>query len=175
MSLPRCGAVPSAGSTWGAVWDKGMGAFCLTPDRGEHLPPTRRWGMVPALLLLLLPAGVHGQPPRLSDYAGTVRDLRFAADGKSLAAVSWDDAPRQGPVEVRRWDTATERELSSARITPTLPTAAALAPDGRTLATGGQDVLLWDVRAGKGRAALTGAKHPVRAWDLTVTAGAPGR
>jgi WD40 repeat protein len=60
--------------------------------------------------------------------------------GKTLiSAASTDDGP------IRLWDIATRKNTAVAKTTPL--NCAALSADGKTLATGGCGVKLWDVRA----------------------------
>src|ERR1700678_900209 len=84
----------------------------------------------------------------------SVRSMVFAADGKTLLSNGRDAAKDDGSVIA--WDTTTGIEL---RRFP--GSWSALAPDGKTLLTGGKEKLIhvWDVSTGQ----------EIREWE------APGR
>lgn len=89
----------------------------------------------------------------LDDHPGPVTALRFTPDGRSLIAVG--GRPGQfGSVIV--WDLATKSKRHDLRAHTDAVLTAALAPDGRTLATGSYDRLirLWDVIEGTPRSEL---------------------
>ena len=84
----------------------------------------------------------------LPGHPGTVSAVRFTPDGKSLVAVGGRPG-RFGSVVV--WDVASKTITHDLRGHADSVLNAALAPDGRTLATAGYDRLikLWDVVEGK--------------------------
>jgi WD40 repeat protein/serine/threonine protein kinase len=82
------------------------------------------------------------QPKRLANWGplqGYALAVPFAADGKELALVS--------SYEVRLWDLTGAVPRERAVLADVAGLGAALAPDGRLLATGGKnhDVVLWDL------------------------------
>jgi WD40 repeat protein len=93
---------------------------------------------------------------RLVGPTGAVLSVAFSSDGRSALAVSADRT-------VWRWDLKTGQDIQLADLPEPVtftPAAAALAPEGNTLAYCGNDgrVILWDVKRGKelGRVQLTG-------------------
>ncbi|VTR94619.1 (myosin heavy-chain) kinase : Uncultured bacterium genome assembly Metasoil_fosmids_resub OS=uncultured bacterium PE=4 SV=1: Sigma70_r2: Sigma70_r4_2: WD40: WD40: WD40 [Gemmata massiliana] len=74
------------------------------------------------------------------------RCLALCPDGKLLATVSANQG-NKSPAIVRVWDVDTGKKLRSWKAHNVWATAAAFSPDGKTLATGGDDKLihLWDV------------------------------
>src|SRR5581483_11944123 len=83
-------------------------------------------------------------------HDAVVRALTPTADGKALASVGQDR-------KARLWDLATGRPSATLGPADGRGAPLAVAPDGRTaavLAQGG--VKLWDLAAGKERAALAG-------------------
>ncbi len=99
------------------------------------------------------------------DYGRVAPKVVFAPDGKTLAVLYAGDTDRDRKVEglqggVRLWDVGTGKALRSLRGHKHLAISAAFSPDGKLLATGGDQhdktVRLWDVAAGT----------PVRSFDL---------
>jgi hypothetical protein len=84
----------------------------------------------------------------LGEHPGPVTALRFTPDGQALAAVGGRPG-MFGSLVV--WDIATKSKRHDLRGHADAILAAALAPDGRTLATASYDrlVILWDVLDGK--------------------------
>ena len=71
---------------------------------------------------------------------GTVEDVAFSPDGKTLALAS-----REGSVQL--WDVATGKILQTLKGHSSAVQAVVFSPDGRTLASGSSDetVRLWNV------------------------------
>ena len=138
----------------------------------------------------------------LQGHTDPVVAVTFATDGQTLASGGGGDlAPaletsraiqlRARPGEVKLWDVPTRQQRASLRGHSSPVCAVAFAPDGKTLASSGQDmaVILWDVAeieprntlpgAGRevnsvavapdGRLALTGSDdHTARLWNIAT-------
>jgi WD40 repeat protein/tRNA A-37 threonylcarbamoyl transferase component Bud32 len=128
----------------------GLGRLAFSPD-GQTLAAVERsravtlWDVVKARVRQTLPAS----PTHILEIA-------FSPDGATLATARVGPFPIGGlvPVEdlVTLWDPATGK----ARATLDGLTPLRFTPDGKTLVTGGRnkEVLVWDVAAGRLRAAL---------------------
>jgi RNA polymerase sigma factor (sigma-70 family) len=94
----------------------------------------------------------------------------FSPDGKLLATVghAGPTGEREFRAEVRLWDVAGGKEVRRWEAATGLVLAAAFAPDGHTLATGGETdnvVRLWEVVTGKERRIFSG--HDGRVLSLS--------
>jgi WD40 repeat protein len=136
----------------------------------------REW--LPAVLITLT-AWEHGacqelKPQRtLAAHGETVHCIAYSPDGKTLASVSTghDEKPRfVAWTEITLWDVTTGAERRSFRGHPNRdsyvsfrPNCIAFSPDGRTLATGGDDrsVRLWNVDTGQEAASFSQLADPV--------------
>jgi RNA polymerase sigma factor (sigma-70 family) len=107
------------------------------------------------------------QRRRLTGHTGLIYGVVFAPDGKLVATAS-DREERS----LRLWDAGTGKELRQFALgdQKSAVWAAAFAPDGATLATGGADetVSLWEVRSGTERRHFTG--HTGRILRLAFAA-----
>jgi WD40 repeat protein len=99
----------------------------------------------------------------LAGHAGEVRAVAFTADGKSL--VSCAAAVGADTVEVKKWETAGGKLLSSVELPSGKSAHLTVSPDGRLAATadaadpfhkGPTPVRVWDLSAGKQLIALEG-------------------
>ncbi|MFO0841516.1 MAG: protein kinase [Gemmataceae bacterium] len=103
-------------------------------------------------------------------HSSRVEWLGFTPDGKTLASVSTDGT-------ARLWDVASRR-LRHTLKDKGIYYGGALTPDGRTLATAGHPIVLWDVQTGRKRAELPRSASTTLAflddqW-LASTSAAPG-
>jgi WD40 repeat protein/tRNA A-37 threonylcarbamoyl transferase component Bud32 len=87
----------------------------------------------------------------------------FSPDGKTGASVADPITGKRFPGEVKLWDRATWQDRASLKGHPAAVTSVAFSPDGRTLASGGQDgaIRLWGVARVPLRASLKRGAGPV--------------
>src|SRR5689334_718264 len=83
--------------------------------------------------------------------AGGVEMLAFSPDGRTLGGVVGEAADRSSPQVVVLWDIASRRESRALAGHTSRIYDLTFAPDGRTLATGGEDatVRTWDITDGR--------------------------
>ncbi|MFJ1581984.1 hypothetical protein ACIOC1_01495 [Streptomyces sp. NPDC088197] len=116
----------------------------------------------------------RSQTHEVPDDGGDFLDLACGPDGRSVATGDFAD----GKVRIRDAATGRVRAVLSGHAGQV--GALAFSPDGRTLATGGDDrtVRIWDVATGRARAVLSGHTGTVRALAFSpdgrtlATAGA---
>jgi WD40 repeat protein len=125
------------------------GATCLT---------------LPTLALLALAGRIVGQElkPRavLKGHAEPVACLAFSPDGKALASGGrgYDAKTRTRWGELRLWDVAAGKEVTTLKEHQDGLVSLAFSPDGKSIASSSSDgqVRLWDVAKRETRAALPG-------------------
>jgi WD40 repeat protein len=129
-------------------------------------PWTDRGQQLPGGVIRLWDVARGKETATLKGHRGIVQGVAFAPDGKTLASVSYEVPPNpnlQGEGEVKLWDltTAKEKMVLGDRHRPVW--CVAFSPDGKLLASGGEDglVRLWDPLTGKEVAALKGHQAAV--------------
>jgi WD40 repeat protein len=109
----------------------------------------------------------------LEDLPGQINDVRFSADGKRLAVVTWaEPLGKDEHGEVSCWEVATGKRLWQAAHPAAIWATSLFSPDGSTLivrlAAGEHRIEAWDAATGKPRAdwkPRTGANLELRAFS----------
>jgi WD40 repeat protein len=133
------------------LWDVASGNGCTTSATpppsapSPSLPTARRSSPVARTPTASSASGIRS-PARSGRWLGHqvgVVGLAFLPDGRTVVSASQDES-------VRLWDSTTGKEIRRLAQTPESLWALAVAPDGKTLATGGAaTVRLWDVATGE--------------------------
>jgi len=112
----------------------------------------------------------------LQGHTGWVESVAFSPDGKALASSGQGPFEGQGKPshgEIKLWDAQTGQERTTLKGHVGAVVSVAFSPNGKTLASGGDDqmVKLWDLASGQERATLKG--HT--AWVHCVTFSPDGK
>lgn len=141
------------GAAWKVIFlPDGKSLMLHVPNRGFA-----RWDIAAGKIVSWLP----GFDPR-------DRGMAVSADGRSFVSAQTMEHL------VHRWDLSTGEQLSSLDSSPQKSIGGmAFSPDGRTLASGGQDgtIWLWEMRTGRRRLVLQGHKGSV----MSLTYSRDGR
>jgi WD40 repeat protein len=87
-----------------------------------------------------------------------LRELAVSSDGRMLASLKHQDAPRREVVQL--WDVKTGKVVHTLAKDQEYLANVALSPDGKTLATiGWNDVRFWDTASGKERCRAKGVAN----------------
>lgn len=113
---------------------------------------------------------VSGQLRRSFRHYGPITSVNFSLDGKLLASGSSPEYTETGAIKdsmIRIWDLASGSEFRALPGHSYAVLSVAFSPDGKTLASGGDDVndraiKLWDVAAGRELRTLKGLSGGVR-------------
>ncbi|MBT7096625.1 hypothetical protein HN937_04565, partial [Candidatus Poribacteria bacterium] len=91
------------------------------------------------------------------DTHGSVESIAFSPDGATLATGLANST-------TKIWDTGSRQELATIQTNSQYVRAVAFSPDGTTLAIGGEQVTLWDTRAGQTMGTL-----PMAGWSVAFS------
>ena len=153
-------------------------ALVRKPVHSLAASPDGRWLAVGRYGQVEILAGSGQKPLRtLTGHTGHINDLTFSAGGK-LLIVAAGEAGLFG--EVTLWETESWKRKATLRGHGDNLFAAAISPDGKTLATGSYDqkILVWNLETKQPVRELTGHNGPV--FDLafhpqgTILASASG-
>jgi WD40 repeat protein len=130
-------------------------------------PPVRTW-TVPVLWLLAGPV-LYGQELKeratFKGHTFDVNRIALSPDGKTLASGGGDNRG----TELKLWDVATGKEVTSLVGHSGSLYSLAFSPDGKLLASGDSygKVVVWDVAARKERATFNGHRESIRAVAIS--------
>ena len=146
-------------STWrerkiamGRLGSSGFGAFiALTPDG-------RAWASSIHDREVRLWENLAMEAATLRGHTGTVYGVAFSPDGTLLATCSGDAEKPWNQGEVKLWDVATAKELTTLGQQIGGFCTVKFSPDGKTIAAGSALGLIeqWDVQSGKHKGTLSG-------------------
>lgn len=113
----------------------------------------------------------RSEPVTVAALGQTVHGIAFSPDGRLVASASREpgDAFGRRPGLVRTWDTTTGEQRHSLHAHQGGARSVAFSPDGRVLASGGNDrtIVLWDVNASTERSRLIG--HADEVFDIAFS------
>jgi WD40 repeat protein len=119
--------------------------------RQRSISPCSRLAALVLLLLPIIATGAESSfPPGFVMRFGSMRlrhgqaisGLAFSKDGKTLASSSWDRT-------ISLWELPSGTELHRFQGHAGYVNCVALSPDGKLLASGGENFRLWDIATGK--------------------------
>ena len=131
------------------VGDRYQSAQEVSKDLGDRRSGKRDGGTAALSPDLLLERMSWSCAQTLTGHSDRVLALAFSPDGRHLFSASSDRT-------IKRWDSATGKELPGLAGHDGSVNALTISPDGRTLASGGRDrlVRLWNLRDGSLQASL---------------------
>ncbi len=95
------------------------------------------------------------------DIGSSTTALALSRDGAQVSVTSFDQ-------KLRAYDTAGMKHLKTVHLGTSFPHAVCYSPDGRTVASGGKALTLFDTSTWKKRASLKGHSHEIQ--DATFSA-----
>jgi WD40 repeat protein len=148
------------GDAWFVLPGEGPGGWMARSPDGNLLAVPR------GNALVLLDAHTGRYLRSLAGDSGRVYTAAFSRDSCHVAASTWDTEHR-----VRVWVADTGRPVQALRNLVDAVYALGFSPDGKRLATGGDDRTLrvWDLAAGN--ELFTGTGHDARIWQIVYHPG----